>query len=65
MINYSLRNPEMRVKVLHFIKETHSSENTLDLGELTSHPLCGANSPGGQGPPSRLSSVSSSVKWGV
>lgn len=36
------------MKVLHFIEETHSSENTLDL-ELNSCPLCAANSLGGQG----------------
>ena len=33
---------------MHFIEETHSSENTLDL-ELNSCPLCAANSLGGQG----------------
>lgn len=50
MIHYSLHNPETRVKVLHFIEETQSSENTLDLGELNSCPLCDATSLGGQGP---------------
>lgn len=63
MINDSLHNPETRVKVLHFIEETRSSENTLDLRELNSHLLCDANSLGGQGPLTGLASVSSSVKW--